>query len=76
MLNKRISEYFIGNEGTPWNVQLFEVMQDNYFDEGVVENTSHLMLIFSFLDNICHLVNAPKEIIRYVKHINPCEINE
>jgi hypothetical protein len=28
------------------------------------------------LGNVGHLINAPKEIIRYVEHLNPCEMHE
>ena len=50
-------------------------MEDYDLDEGVVKNTVRLVLIFSLLDNICHLVNAPEEVIRYVEHLDPCEVH-
>ena len=51
-------------------------MEDYDFDEGMVKETVHLVLRFSFLDNICHRVNASKEIIRYVEHPDSCEVHE
>jgi hypothetical protein len=35
-----------------------------------------VVFILQYLGNVCHLVNAPEEIIRYVEHLNPCEMHE
>ena len=51
-------------------------MHDYHFDEGVVEENLHLMIIISLLGNKFHLVNAPVEIVRYVEHSDPCEVHE
>ena len=76
MLNRWSNEYVISYESTRLNFQLFEVMEDYDLDEGVVKKTFHLVLIFSLLDNICHLVNASEELIRYVGHLDPCAVHE
>ena len=51
-------------------------MEDNDIDEGVMKKNFRLVLIFSLLDNRCHLFNALEEVIRYVEHIDPCEVHE
>ena len=67
ILNRWISEYGIGYEGTPWNVQLFEMIEDYDFNEGMMKKTLHLMFILPFLDNIGHLINAPEKVVGYVE---------
>ena len=51
-------------------------MEDYDFDEGMVKNIIHLVLRFSPLDHICHIVNALEEVIRYVDHPDSCEVHE
>ena len=51
-------------------------MDDYHFDEGVVEETLHLMIIISLLGNKCHFINALEEVIGYMKHSNPNEVHE
>ena len=50
-------------------------MEDNKIDERVVKETFHLVVIISLLNNLCHFVNVPEEIIRYVEHFDPCEVH-
>ena len=51
-------------------------MHDYHFDERVVKETLHLMIIISLLGNKCQLINAPEEIIGYVKNSNSSEVHE
>ena len=51
-------------------------MYDYHLDKGVVKDTLHLMIIISLLGNECHFINAPGEIIGYVKHSDPSEVHE
>ena len=50
-------------------------MEDNDIDEGVVKKAFHLLVIISLLNDVCHFVSVPKEIIRYVEHFYPCELH-
>ena len=53
---------------------MIKLIHDYHFDEGVVENTLHLMTIISLFGNICHFVNVVGEIIGYVKHSDSSEV--
>lgn len=51
-------------------------MIDDYdFDEGMMEKTSHLMFILSFLENKFHLINSLEKVVGYVEHIYPSEMH-
>jgi len=76
MLNGCIGKYFIRNEGTPCSVELFEMMKDYDFNEGMMTKTIHFIFIVTFLGNVGHIFNALEEIIRYVEHLKPCEMHE
>ena len=51
-------------------------MHGYHLDEGLMENTLHLMIIIPLLYNVCHLVNTAGEIVRYVKHYDSSEVHE
>ena len=55
---------------------MIKLVHDYHFDDGVVENTLHLMTIIPFLYNVSHLVNVAEEKIGYVKHSDASEMHE
>lgn len=75
MLSRWHSEYIIGDEGTPCNIQFIEMIEDYDFNEGMMERTSHLMFILPFLDNKFHLIYALEKVVAYVKHPYPSEMH-
>ena len=76
MLTRWGSENFICYECVPCNVLLLKLMHDHHFDNGVVKETQHLMIIIPVLCIIFHLINAAGEIIGYVKHSDSSEVHE
>ena len=76
MLTTWGSENFICYKCVPWNVLFLKLMHYYHLDEEVVEKTLHLMIVIPLLCNVCHLVNATREEIGYVKHSNSSEIHK
>ena len=75
MLSRRISEDIMGYEGIPCNVELIEMVKENYFDKGMMENTFHLVLILRFLRNKSHLFNTLEKVVMYNEHPYPSEMH-
>ena len=76
MLNRWCSEDYICYECVPRNVLLLNMMHDYHINEGMVKNIPYFMIIIPLLYNVCHLVNAAREIVRYVKHSDSSEVHE
>lgn len=61
--------------GLTSNIELFEMIKDYDFNEGMMKETPHLMFILSFQDNVGHLINAPEKIVGYIDNFHPSEMH-
>ena len=75
ILSGCMSEYGISYEGTPCNVEFFEMVKDYDFNEGMMKYALHLIFVLPLLGNSGHLLNTLEKIVGYIEHFYPSEMH-